>query len=800
MKRTNGRSSTRLKVLDTDESRKTEASNGSERGHRSVVDNIAIGVSVISPNMEILALNAQMRKWFPDVEASKKPICFKAFNNPPRAGICSYCPTYRTLADGQVHEAITNTPMGGKTLHFRVISSPIKDKSGKVVEAIEMVEDVTERNRLDKKLKSHYESLEKLVKERTSKLMEDEERSRALSLHGGKLNTAKTQDEVFEWTLDAMEKTLGFSHASFLTVRNGMLNFDLQRGYKAPVGFTLPLDGSKGGMTVKAAATRKTVLSSDVSKDRDYVHGNSAAPPARSELAVPVIAEDEVLGVLNVESEELDAFDERDAMLLEVLASHAANAIVNIRQREELEKRNAQQASLMKSYAEMIHSVDLRQRLQAILDAVRGLGWGRVVLSLIDENFEITKAEDVVASGLTEEERLYLWNHRKHGHVWKERLGPEFERFKMGEFYYLPWSDSFVREKFSQGVVLSHLSQEQMVDWDPDDLLYAPLQLADGRIVGIMSIDDPVDGRRPTKESLAAFELFLYQAAVAIENARLIQQLNQAKNQIQGYAGQLETKVKERTRELVEAQNKLLRAQRLAAIGELAGMVGHDLRNPLTGIAGAAYYLKMKLNQKVNNKEREMLETIEKAISYSNKIIDDLLEYSREVRLELSEAEPKLLLTEALSFLDVPQKVRVLNRTKKKPRVKVDRGKMRRVFVNIVKNAFDAMPEGGKLTVESRKEGDNVAFIFSDTGTGMSKEVMSKLWQPLFTTKAKGMGFGLPICKRIVEAHGGKITVESGRMKGSKFTVTLPIEPTTVEGQPTVWVNMPERLQSAAKT
>jgi signal transduction histidine kinase len=276
--------------------------------------------------------------------------------------------------------------------------------------------------------------------------------------------------------------------------------------------------------------------------------------------------------------------------------------------------------------------------------------------------------------------------------------------------------------------------------------------------------------------------------------------LNQAKNQIQGYAGQLQVKVKERTRELVEAQNKLLRAQRLAAIGELAGMVGHDLRNPLTGIAGAAYYLKMKLNQRVNKKEREMLETIEKAIVYSNKIIDDLLEYSREIRLELSEAEPKSLLTEALSLIEVPQKVRVLNRAKKNPRVKVDREKMRRVFVNIVKNAFDAMPEGGKLTVESRREGDNVAFIFSDTGTGMSKEVMRKLWVPLFTTKAKGMGFGLPICKRIVDAHGGKITVESGRMKGSKFTVTLPIEPATVEGQPTVWVNMPERLQYAAKT
>ena len=782
------------------EQKKDESLSESEKRYQNVVDNIAIGVAVISTNMEILALNAQMKKWFRDVDISKKPVCFKAFYDPPRDAICSYCPTRKTLTDGQVHESVPNTPTSDRTRCFRVISSPIKDEKGKVIEAIEMVEDVTERRRLEEELKSHSERLEELIKERTRTLMEDEERSSALNLHGGKVNAAKTLDQVYEWTLDAMEKVLGFSHASFLTVENGGLHSDHQRGYQAPVGFELPLDGSKGGVTVRAVATRKTVLLPNVSEDKLYVRWSKDAPAARSELAVPVVAEDDVLGVLNVESEKLNAFDERDAMMLEVLASHTATAIVNIKHRSELEKRNAQQASLMKSSAEIIHSVDLRQRLQAILDAVRGLGWGRVVISLVDENFEIGKAEDVVASGLTEEERLYLWNHRKPGHMWRERLGPQFERFKMGEFYYLPWSDSFVREKFSQGVVLSHLSQEQMLDWDPNDLLYAPLRLADGRIVGIMSIDDPVDGRRPTKDSLAAFELFLYQAAVAIENARLIQQLNEAKNEIQGYAGQLEVKVKERTRELVEAQNQLLRAQRLAAIGELAGMVGHDLRNPLTGIAGATYYLKMKLNEKLNDKEREMFETVEKAIAYSNKIINDLLEYSREIRLELFEAEPKTLLAEALSLMKVPQNVVVIDRMGKEPRPKVDKEKMRRVFVNIIKNAFDAMPNGGELTAKSEKEGDNVVFSFSDTGTGMSKEVLDKIWSPLFTTKARGMGFGLPICKRIVEAHGGKITITSALDKGSTFTITLPIEPKTQDQDQTVWVNIPERLKSITKT
>ena len=259
-------------------------------------------------------------------------------------------------------------------------------------------------------------------------------------------------------------------------------------------------------------------------------------------------------------------------------------------------------------------------------------------------------------------------------------------------------------------------------------------------------------------------------------------------------------KVEERTRELVETQNKLLKTQRLAAIGELAGMVGHDLRNPLTGISGAAYYLKAKLSKNANEKEKEMFETIEKAIAYSNKIIDDLLDYSREIRLELSETEPESLLTEALSLIKVPQEVRLLNKVDSEPKIKADKTKVRRVFVNIIKNAFDAMPQGGTLIVESKKHQDSVVFIFTDTGMGMSKEVLNKLWIPLFTTKAKGMGFGLPICKRIVEAHGGKILVESATGKGSTFTVTLPLEPPKNDKDEPVWINIPEYLQPTTKT
>jgi signal transduction histidine kinase len=401
----------------------------------------------------------------------------------------------------------------------------------------------------------------------------------------------------------------------------------------------------------------------------------------------------------------------------------------------------------------------------------------------------------MVTAGLTNKEREYLWNNRVPGQVWRERIGQEYERFRIGEFYYLPWSDPWVRKRFSQGTVSSHLKPEEMVDWNPDDLLYVPLRLADGRVVGIMSIDDPIDGRRPTKDSLAPLELFIHQAAVAIENAQLFQDLNNAKNQIKKYADQLELKVKQRTQELMEAQDKLLKAERLAAIGEIAAMVGHDLRNPLTGIAGATYYLKMKSGSKRDKKSREMLEIIEKDVEYSNKIVNDLLDYSREIHLESKKTTPKSIVRDALSLVRMPHNIQLSDFTQNEPVINVDVEKMKRVFVNLIKNAIDAMPKGGKLTITSRRKDDQLEMMFIDTGTGMAKKVMQKLWSPLFTTKARGMGFGLPICKRIIEAHGGSISVESKEGKGTRFEVTIPTRP-RLEGGENIWVNVPESLLS----
>jgi len=630
----------------------------------------------------------------------------------------------------------------------------------------------------------------KMIKERLS----------ALNFYGRKLNTASNLQQVYELTLDAVEQTLGFEHAAFLIIDRGKLRIACQRGYPTPLHLELPLDGAKKGITVRAANSRKPVLVPDTKKNKDYVKG---VPSIRSELAVPVGIEDRIIGVLNVESRKLGAFNSKDVTLLQILVSHAATAISNLEKREENEKRSSQLASLMKSSTKIISATDLRQRLQTIAEAIRELGWRRIVISVRDENLEMT---DIVTEGLTKDEVKLLLERKSPGNVWRERLGAKYSRFKMGEFYYLPWSNPWVRENV-HGVpanlplekattysgVPSKLAPEEMIDWHPQDMLYASLRLPEGRIVGIISMDDPLDGRRPTNDSLVPMKLFLFQAAVAIENAQLIQQLNNAKDQVREYADQLELKVKQRTEELMEAQCRLLKAERLAAIGEVAAMVGHDLRNPLTGIAGVAYYLKMKLGSKIDSKTREMLELMDRDIEYSSKILSDLLEYSGEITLELTATTPKTIMREALSLVEVPGNIQVSDITQSEPKIKVDFEKMQRAFVNIIKNAIDAMPKGGKLAIKSKETNGNWETVFTDTGTGMPKDIKEKIGTPLFTTKARGMGLGLSICKRFVEAHGGNIFVESTVGKGTTFTVIIPIQ-SKFKGGEKVWVNKPESL------
>jgi len=224
-------------------------------------------------------------------------------------------------------------------------------------------------------------------------------------------------------------------------------------------------------------------------------------------------------------------------------------------------------------------------------------------------------------------------------------------------------------------------------------------------------------------------------------------------------------------------EERLVKAERFASIGELAGQIGHDLRNPLTGIKSASYFMRMKGSALAEADKKMMLEVIDNAVEDSNRIINSLLDYSCELHLERSKCTPKSLLLYALSKIQVPNRIKILDHTRDEPEMFLDAPKIESVFVSVIQNAIEAIPENGSIEIQSIRKDSNVEIAFIDSGIGIPEAILSKIFSPLVTTKAKGMGLGLAICKRIVDAHDGKIAVESTVNKGTTLTITLPIKP-----------------------
>jgi signal transduction histidine kinase len=277
--------------------------------------------------------------------------------------------------------------------------------------------------------------------------------------------------------------------------------------------------------------------------------------------------------------------------------------------------------------------------------------------------------------------------------------------------------------------------------------------------------------------------LFIAELEDITESKKTEEHRKVLERKLDNYSKHLKYMVDLRTVQLKDANERLVKSERLAAIGELAGMIGHDLRNPLAAIKNATYFLKKKYSTISEVQAKEILETIEKAIDHSDKIINDLLDYAREMHLHLTKYAARTLVDEAIRMIQVPDRIQIVNHVDEESWIWVNADKMMRVFINLIKNAIDAMPEKGTLRISSCPTRDCVEIAFADTGTGIPEETLQKLFSPLFTTKAQGMGFGLAICKRIIETHGGTIMVKTELNKGTTFTVTLPLKPKVDEGK-----------------
>jgi two-component system, chemotaxis family, CheB/CheR fusion protein len=223
----------------------------------------------------------------------------------------------------------------------------------------------------------------------------------------------------------------------------------------------------------------------------------------------------------------------------------------------------------------------------------------------------------------------------------------------------------------------------------------------------------------------------------------------------------------------------IVQSERLATIGETAGMVGHDLRNPLQTITGEVFLAKGEVKSLPEGEQKKNLQesigVIEEQIGYMDKIVSDLQMYVKRVEVDKQEIKVKPLIMGIMDKTKIPKNIQTSVQLEESLTVEADPLLLKRVLVNLVTNAVQAMPKGGHLIINARVNDNNQMQIdVGDTGVGIPEEVKPKLFVPLFTTKSRGQGFGLAVCKRVIEAHGGTIDFTSQEGKGTTFTIKLP--------------------------
>ena len=214
---------------------------------------------------------------------------------------------------------------------------------------------------------------------------------------------------------------------------------------------------------------------------------------------------------------------------------------------------------------------------------------------------------------------------------------------------------------------------------------------------------------------------------------------------------------------------------------QIASMICHDLNNPMQVILGTLYMEKEAINAlHLPPEERQKMEyfceRIAGEVEYMKQLTSEIKDWIAPLKPEISETSLVELVKDTISKIPVPEKVKVDLDIDESSRILVDQYMMRRVFTNMITNAIDAMPDGGDLLIKASKTDDFLQILIKDTGIGIPEENVDKLFIPFFTTKPKGTGLGLPICKRMVDAYSGSIEVQSKVGRGSQFTISIKIE------------------------
>lgn len=660
------------------------------------------------------------------------------------------------------------------------------------------------------------------------------------------------------------------------------------------------------GIVGRVIRTNRPALIADVGQDPDYVE---LLPDTRSELAVAIAYGGQPIGVINLESDRPAAFDEEHLRLLQQLADHAGIALRNARQFEEqvrqtrlLQQKTAQLTELLRVGNAMRAQLELRDVLQTLVEGVsRGLRFNVALLSLVDPE-DTDHLHRVACVGLSEQEFTRLQSVPVPREKFSRIMQPEY---RLGNAYFLDHRYADFQALWGDEVPVHtpQITGWTEGQWHQEDVFLIPLLASDGHLLGVLSLDEPVDRHLPTLEIAQALQLFANQAVTAIENANLFHQVIEARDRLQaildsthegimmlnedGYILLVNPAIEQwidlprneivgltlvdllrkgshRGEEMRHALLEELRrglqslrddpqavlqgsfevrfggtqalewlglpvqdrhGQRLGRIlvlrdvtethemermrEDLTSMIVHDLRGPLTAFLGALETLLRTEVGPLTEVQQTLLGVAHEGGHQMLGMVNTLLDIRRlevgRMPLHFTKASLSQIAQGAVTqFESLARQQRLTIQFEIPPYlppVQADVEKIARVLENLLHNAIKFSFPGGIIRLSAREEGGAVLCTVEDHGLGIPEtareRVFEKFVQVHRSGTPRGTGLGLAFCRLAVEAHGGRIWVESSEGQGSTFCFTLPIwtAPPQDSGETPHHENVPEKRE-----
>ncbi|HSB68061.1 MAG TPA: GAF domain-containing protein [Candidatus Methylomirabilis sp.] len=546
-------------------------------------------------------------------------------------------------------------------------------------------------------------------------------------------------------------------------------------------------------------------------------------------LAEPLVYRDRLLGVIALDNQGTERiFTEKDRQTLALFANQAAIAIENARlfhESQRLTQENVLRLRTISILNEIGMAMQGTMHLDALLHVIltgatfgEGLGFNRAMLLLVDEPRNVLEGRMGIGPS-SGEEAAQIWGAltsetRTLRDVIAERatqLGkqPEtaFDRFARSLKIPLESDAGVLALTALEGrpfrVTDARHDPRVNPEWegrlDVDEFACVPLA-AKARVVGVIAVDNKFNRRPITDQDLEFLSVFAAQAGLAVGSAQVYKRLEDA------------------SREIQRSQHRLLQQERLAALGEMAAHVVHEIRNPLVSIGGFARRLAQRLRGR--EPEGQYAQIIAREVDRLERIVRDVGGLSRQVHLSLVETDVHELLQECLVLFAeriAHQHIQLrMALTRRNPVLALDPVQVKQAILNLLANALEAMPEGGTLSIGTqvmREEagqvpnqatgqlgtGDGVAMSpessirpvdkltewprpdewmvisVADTGGGIPQDILDEVFNPFFTTKEAGTGLGLPLVRRVARAHGGRVEVENRPGEEVTFRLYLPV-------------------------